>query len=105
MNYTRHQLMRVYPEGTRIYSSNYNPIPMWNCGVQMVSLNYQTKDKPMQLYHAKFMQNGNCGYVLMPKYMNQDEFNPFTKPDNFNFCSPIVLNIKVKFITINCYLF
>ncbi|XP_045101120.1 1-phosphatidylinositol 4,5-bisphosphate phosphodiesterase gamma-1-like isoform X4 [Portunus trituberculatus] len=33
---------RVYPKATRVDSSNYNPVPMWNHGCQMVSLNYQT---------------------------------------------------------------
>ena len=100
INFTRHQLMRVYPEGTRIYSSNYNPTKMWNCGIQMVALNYQTKDKPMQLNHAKFLQNGRCGYVLMPSYMKSESYNPFVKPVDLDCCSPIVLTVKVRFIMI-----
>lgn len=95
LNFSRKQLLRVYPEGTRIYSSNYNPISMWNCGVQMVALNYQTKDKPMQLNHAKFMQNGGCGYVLMPKYMNSEQYNPFLKSTSFDEVSPIILTVRV----------
>lgn len=35
-------LTRVYPKGQRIDSSNYDPVPMWNCGCHMVALNYQT---------------------------------------------------------------
>lgn len=35
-------LSRVYPKGQRIDSSNYNPVPFWNVGCQMVALNYQT---------------------------------------------------------------
>ncbi|KPM07322.1 phospholipase C gamma-like protein 1 [Sarcoptes scabiei] len=95
LNFSRKQLLRVYPEGTRIYSSNYNPISMWNCGVQMVALNYQTKDKPMQLNHAKFMQNGGCGYVLMPKYMNSEQYNPFLKSTSFDEVSPIILTVRI----------
>lgn len=37
-----HQFSRVYPKGTRVDSSNYDPTPMWNCGVHMAALNYQT---------------------------------------------------------------
>jgi hypothetical protein len=37
-----HQFSRVYPKGTRVDSSNYDPTPMWNSGVQMAALNYQT---------------------------------------------------------------
>ena len=94
-NFVKHQLIRVYPEGSRISSSNYNPMLMWNCGIQMVALNYQTKDKPMQLNHAKFRQNGNCGYVLMPEYMHSKFFDPFARPSNLEPFSPITLTVKV----------
>ena len=40
-----HQFSRVYPKGTRVDSSNYDPTPMWNCGVHMAALNYQTPGK------------------------------------------------------------
>ncbi|CAG2209686.1 LATS1_2 [Mytilus edulis] len=50
-------------------SSNYDPMPMWNCGCQMVSLNYQTPDRSMQLNEGRFMRNGRCGYVLQPDVM------------------------------------
>ena len=42
VQYNLHQFSRVYPKGTRVDSSNYDPTPMWNCGVQMAALNYQT---------------------------------------------------------------
>jgi len=35
--------MRTYPAGMRIDSSNFNPIPMWACGIQLAALNYQTE--------------------------------------------------------------
>lgn len=40
-----HQFSRVYPKGTRVDSSNYDPTPMWNSGVHMAALNYQTPGK------------------------------------------------------------
>lgn len=70
------QFSRVYPKGQRIDSSNYNPVNIWNSGCQMVALNYQTGDKPMQLNQAKFRDNGNCGYLLKPQFMFRDEFDP-----------------------------
>lgn len=73
------QFSRVYPKGQRIDSSNYNPISMWNSGSQMVALNYQTPDKPMQLNQAKFRDNGCCGYLLRPEFMFRDEFDPYDK--------------------------
>jgi len=42
---TERQLVRTYPAGSRIDSSNYNPIPMWNAGIHMVALNIQTPGK------------------------------------------------------------
>lgn len=45
VTYSRAQLSRVYPKGQRLDSSNYDPIPMWCAGSQMVSLNYQTPGK------------------------------------------------------------
>lgn len=56
-------LSRVYPKGSRLSSSNYNPIPYWEAGAQMVSLNYQTLDKGTILNHAMFAPGG---YVLKP---------------------------------------
>lgn len=45
----------------------------------MVALNFQTGDKPMQLNQAKFRDNGKCGYLLKPEFMNHDDFDPFDK--------------------------
>jgi phosphatidylinositol phospholipase C gamma-1 len=39
----------------------------------MVSLNYQTPDKAMQVNQGKFRQNGKCGYVLRPDFMFQPD--------------------------------
>uniref|UniRef100_A0A1B6CI00 Phosphoinositide phospholipase C n=1 Tax=Clastoptera arizonana TaxID=38151 RepID=A0A1B6CI00_9HEMI len=73
--YHQHQFSRVYPKGQRIDSSNYNPVPMWNSGCQMVALNYQTPDKAMQLNQSKFRLNGNCGYVLRPDVMFRNDYD------------------------------
>lgn len=66
---TKAIMVRTYPAGLRTDSSNYNPIQMWNAGCQVVALNYQTEDTPMQLVTGKFLDNGGCGYVLKPEYM------------------------------------
>lgn len=96
LKYNEKQLSRVYPKGTRLDSSNYDPIRMWNCGVQMVALNYQTPDKSMQLNQAMFMQNGKCGYVLKPKYMFNDNFNPYEKQSSIEGAEPLTLTVRVK---------
>jgi len=40
--YNKMQLSRIYPKGTRVDSSNYNPQVFWNAGCQLVALNFQT---------------------------------------------------------------
>ena len=53
----------------------------WNAGCQMVSLNFQTPDLPMQLNQGKFEYNGNCGYLLKPDFMRRADrnFDPFAE--------------------------
>ncbi|KPA83384.1 putative mitochondrial phospholipase c-like protein [Leptomonas pyrrhocoris] len=62
-------LARVYPKGSRIGSSNYNPTLAWSMGAQVVALNYQTWDNDMRLNDGMFSLNKGCGYVLKPKYL------------------------------------
>lgn len=45
LGYTQKQFARIYPAGSRVDSSNYEPQPHWNAGCQMVALNYQTFGK------------------------------------------------------------
>lgn len=79
LQYHRRQLSRVYPKGQRVDSSNYDPVPMWNCGSQLLALNYQTPDRAMQLNQGRFFANGGCGYLLQPEIMSRDCFNPYEK--------------------------
>uniref|UniRef100_A0A8D3BAA9 Phosphoinositide phospholipase C n=1 Tax=Scophthalmus maximus TaxID=52904 RepID=A0A8D3BAA9_SCOMX len=66
IQHTACQLLRTYPAATRIDSTNPNPLLFWLHGIQLVALNYQTDDLPMQLNTALFEANGGCGYVLKP---------------------------------------
>ena len=91
VDFQRKQLTKVYPAGLRVDSSNYNPIPHWNVGVQIVALNAQTIDEGISLNYAKFIANGACGYVLKPDFLRHiaieekdltinKYLNNFTKP-------------------------
>ncbi|XP_039613271.1 1-phosphatidylinositol 4,5-bisphosphate phosphodiesterase eta-1 isoform X2 [Polypterus senegalus] len=71
--FNQKQLTRIYPSAYRIDSSNFNPQTYWNIGCQLVALNYQTEGRMMQLNRAKFMVNGNSGYVLKPPPMCKDD--------------------------------
>nr|CAD7442459.1 unnamed protein product [Timema bartmani] len=110
--------LKYHQVGQRIDSSNYNPVPMWNSGSQMVALNYQTPgqlyplpghhvsythsgatstwtpDKAMQLNQGKFRENGNCGYLLRPEFMFRDEFDPYDK-NTLVGVDPLTISIRV----------
>ncbi|XP_071449033.1 1-phosphatidylinositol 4,5-bisphosphate phosphodiesterase epsilon-1-like [Hetaerina americana] len=83
--HTETQLVRTYPAGMRIDSSNFNPTIFWAFGIQMVALNYQTEDPALHLNAAMFEQNGRCGYVRKPSvmwdrgHMMYRRFNPWDK--------------------------
>ncbi|GAU97924.1 hypothetical protein RvY_09143-1 [Ramazzottius varieornatus] len=66
VRFTERNLVRVYPSGMRIDSSNFSPQEVWCCGCQIAALNYQSVGMMMDLNNARFAQNGNCGYVLKP---------------------------------------
>ncbi|XP_071010690.1 1-phosphatidylinositol 4,5-bisphosphate phosphodiesterase gamma-1-like [Oncorhynchus clarkii lewisi] len=93
LQYNRRQLSRVYPRGQRLDSSNYDPLPMWLCGSQLVALNFQTPDKPMQLNQALFMLGGGSGFVPQPDIMRDDTFDPFDK-DTLHL-EPITIQLQV----------
>lgn len=90
------QLTRVYPSGFRTDSSNYSPQEMWNVGCQIVALNFQTAGEGMDLNDGLFSQNGGCGYVLRPSFMNEAErrFDP-DHPQKLNGYQPLILTIQV----------
>ncbi|XP_074409869.1 1-phosphatidylinositol 4,5-bisphosphate phosphodiesterase gamma-1 isoform X3 [Zonotrichia albicollis] len=94
LQYNRLQLSRIYPKGQRLDSSNYDPLPMWICGSQLVALNFQTPDKPMQMNQALFMSSGQCGYVLQPTNMRDDIFDPFDK-STLRGTEPLSISIEV----------
>ena len=51
--FTQRNILRVYPKGTRITSTNYNPLIGWVHGAQMVAFNMQvsTSSTPIVLFH------------------------------------------------------
>ena len=64
-------------QARRTDSSNFNPVPFWLSGVQMVALNFQTRDKELQINRGWFRQNGGCGYVLKPDFMTRGKLGHF----------------------------
>uniref|UniRef100_A0A8C5NM67 1-phosphatidylinositol 4,5-bisphosphate phosphodiesterase n=1 Tax=Junco hyemalis TaxID=40217 RepID=A0A8C5NM67_JUNHY len=80
VEYNKWQMSRIYPKGTRMDSSNYQPQMFWNVGCQMVALNFQTMDVPMQQNMALFEFNGQCGYLLKHEFMRRPDkqLDPFS---------------------------
>ncbi|KAH7328617.1 PLC-like phosphodiesterase [Stachybotrys elegans] len=62
--HNKHYLLRTYPSGLRIGSSNLNPPIFWGAGAQIVALNWQQIDEGMMLNEGMFQ--GTEGYVLKP---------------------------------------
>ncbi|KAK2718361.1 hypothetical protein QYM36_005614, partial [Artemia franciscana] len=88
-------LTRVFPNGSRVDSSNFNPQDFWNCGIQMVALHFQTPGTNMDLYDGRFRQNGGCGYVLKPSVMRDNiPIFPAVNKDIVPGVSPQVLRLK-----------
>ncbi|KAI0875749.1 PLC-like phosphodiesterase [Hypoxylon argillaceum] len=62
--HNRKYMMRAYPSGMRIQSSNLDPPVFWRKGIQVVALNWQKWDEGMMLNEGMFANTG--GYVLKP---------------------------------------
>ncbi|KAG8380819.1 hypothetical protein BUALT_Bualt06G0056100 [Buddleja alternifolia] len=81
VRFTQQNLLRVFPKGIRLDSSNFNPLSAWMHGAQMVAVNMQGYGKSLWLMHGMFRANGGCGYVKKPDCLlksgsNGEVFNP-----------------------------
>ncbi|KAK6929475.1 C2 domain [Dillenia turbinata] len=81
VRFTQKNVLRVYPKGTRVTSSNYKPILGWMYGAQMVALNMQGYGKSLWMMQGMFRSNGGCGYVKKPDFLmragpNNEVFDP-----------------------------
>ncbi|XVF46750.1 hypothetical protein PTKIN_Ptkin03bG0053400 [Pterospermum kingtungense] len=86
VRFTQRNLLRVYPKGTRFFSSNYNPFIGWMHGAQMVAFNMQSHKKHLWIMQGMFKANGGCGYVKKPDFLlhrgpNDEVFNPDAQLD------------------------
>ncbi|XP_051890127.1 1-phosphatidylinositol 4,5-bisphosphate phosphodiesterase zeta-1-like [Pristis pectinata] len=86
-------LSRIYSAGIRKNPSNYKPHEFWNVGCHMVSLNYEAPGLGMDLSRGKFQDNGGCGYVLKPHFMNNgSKFDPLSSKHDFE---PMIALIQI----------
>ncbi|XBH69105.1 hypothetical protein VPH35_097091 [Triticum aestivum] len=94
IRFTQRNILRIYPKGTRINSSNYDPMKAWTHGAQMVAFNMQGHDKSLRLMQGFFRANGGCGYVKKPDFLlktgpNGEVFDPKAS-------LPVKKTLKVK---------
>lgn len=84
IKHNRTHVVRIYPNGTRLNSSNYEPHRYWASGAQLVAINWQTfgvcfmisagsvsnslhnADLGYMMNYAMFQRNGKSGYILKP---------------------------------------
>jgi phosphatidylinositol phospholipase C delta len=86
IEHTQTHLVRIYPKGIRVNSTNYEPHRYWAAGAQVVAINWQTfgmylivlssifeshlfrccSDLGYTINQAMFQRNGKAGYVLKP---------------------------------------
>ncbi|OIV97420.1 hypothetical protein TanjilG_16181 [Lupinus angustifolius] len=93
VRFTQQNILRVYPKGTRIMSSNYNPLIGWMHGAQMVAFNMQGYGRSLWVMQGMFKANGGCGYVKKPDFLlnsgwNNEVFDPKVE-------SPVKITLKV----------
>eukprot|EP00249_Psilotum_nudum_P023448 c28877_g1_i2 orf=370-2205(-) len=97
VRFTQRNLLRIYPYGLRIDSSNYSPVLAWMHGAQMVALNMQGYGRSLWLVQGFFRANGGCGYVKKPNFLLSNPartqsgqiFNPYET-------KPVKMTLKVK---------
>ncbi|CAM8973313.1 unnamed protein product [Rhodiola kirilowii] len=88
IRFTQDNLLRIFPKGSRLDSSNYNPLIGWIHGAQMVAFNMQGHGRSLWLMQGLFRGNGGCGYVKKPDILLKNQ------PDDEIFDPRLVLPIK-----------
>ncbi|KAK8936180.1 Phosphoinositide phospholipase C 4 [Platanthera zijinensis] len=94
VRFTQKNMLRIYPKGTRVTSSNYNPLLGWMHGAQMVALNMQGYGRSLWLMHGFYRANGGCGYIKKPDFLIKSE--PYGEVFDPKRILPVKKILKVK---------
>jgi hypothetical protein len=101
--YNQTHMSRTYPAGSRVDSSNYNPLLAWSTGCQMVALNFQTQDPFLRLNDGRFRENGNCGYVLKPSSLMTSSLVLSSGDDSStNFAASDSVQLSIRVLSGSC---
>ncbi|KMZ66676.1 Phosphoinositide phospholipase C [Zostera marina] len=94
VRFSQKNIIRVYPKGARIFSSNYNPFIGWTHGAQMVAFNMQGFGKSLWQMQGFFKANGGCGYVKKPDILLDVDSDNY--PFDIQETRPVKTTLKVK---------
>ncbi|KAL5721050.1 phosphoinositide phospholipase C [Ranunculus cassubicifolius] len=94
VRFTQKNLLRIYPKGTRVDSSNYNPLIGWMHGAQMVAFNMQGHGRSLWVMHGMFRANGGCGYVKKPDFLTK--VGPYNQVFDPRITLPVKKILKVR---------
>ena len=77
IEFNKKHLSRVYPDGKRVDSTNFDPTKSWNQGCHCIALNIQKSDVFTLLNQMKFRENGGSasGYLLKPEILIKGSFD------------------------------
>ncbi|KAL8242276.1 hypothetical protein R6Q59_012578 [Mikania micrantha] len=94
VRFTQKYILRVFPKGTRVTSTNFRPLTAWMHGAQMVAFNMQGYGRSLWMMHGMYRSNGACGYVRKPDFLlnkgpNGEVFDPKA-------ALPVKKTLKVK---------
>ncbi|KIK99000.1 hypothetical protein PAXRUDRAFT_9154 [Paxillus rubicundulus Ve08.2h10] len=73
IKHNKNHIVRIYPKGLRVNSTNYLPHRYWAAGAHLVAINWQTFDLGYMINHAMFQRNGRAGYVLKPDALRKSD--------------------------------
>ncbi|KAK1572096.1 hypothetical protein Q3G72_027576 [Acer saccharum] len=94
VRFSQRNILRIYPKGTRVDSSNFKPLVAWMHGAQMIAFNMQGYGKSLWLMQGMFKANGGCGYVKKPDFLlkNGPDDEVFDCKRNL----PVKMTLKVR---------
>ncbi|KAH7314561.1 hypothetical protein KP509_21G009200 [Ceratopteris richardii] len=97
VKFTQNNILRIYPRGLRVDSSNYNPMKAWLLGAQMVALNMQGYGKHLWVAQGFFRANGCCGYVKKPDFLlSEDLTKAYDLYNSENVELPVKQTLKIN---------
>ncbi|KAK3228891.1 hypothetical protein Dsin_000772 [Dipteronia sinensis] len=94
VRFSQRNILRIYPKGTRVDSSNFKPLVAWMHGAQMIAFNMQGYGKSLWLMQGMFKANGGCGYLKKPDFLLKN--GPDDEVFDWKRHLPVKMTLKVR---------